>query len=238
MRLPLPRRPLTTVVDGVGAVAGALPGAALATAALVAGAVRRDKPLHPVGVVGTGRLVVTPRGGAHGIPLLETLGEHECTARWSRAMGREEGADDIEGLAVRLKLDGGPADLLFASTGSGALDRHLLAMRHDGEHAELTTLLPVRTAGGVVTFRAAPLGWAGGHRPPERYEISVAGLAGRWQPVATLVVTWSDQDGEIRFDPVLHPLPGTRQLPLVATLRAPAYWAARHGSPDEGDLQD
>ncbi|XVX20794.1 phosphodiesterase [Actinomycetota bacterium] len=238
MRLLPPRRAVTRLVGGVGAAAGALPGTALATAALVAGAVRRDKPLHPVGVVGAGRLVVTARGDTHGIPLLGTNGEHECTARWSRAMGREPGSDDIEGLAVRLDLATGPADLLFASTGVGTLDRHLLALRHDGEHGDLTTLLPVRTSCGMVTFRAAPLGWTGGHLPPERYEISVAGLGGQWQPVATLVVTWSADDAEIRFDPVLHPLPGTRQLPPVATLRAPAYWAARRGSPDEGRLQD
>src|SRR5918994_2149621 len=93
--------------------AGALPGAALAAAALVAGLLRRDRPLHPVGPHGVGRLTVTEPVPALGIEALARPGSTPCEARWSRAMGLPSDWPDIEGIALRLPgagQDDGVAD--------------------------------------------------------------------------------------------------------------------------------
>lgn len=76
-------------------------GAALGAAFVVTAKVRRDRPLHPVGVVSTGQLAITPTGHS-GSPLLDEPGEHDCLVRASWAMGVGPGSRDIEGLAIRL----------------------------------------------------------------------------------------------------------------------------------------
>lgn len=212
--------------------AGLLPGGALALAALVAGALRRDKALHPVGHHGTGRLVVTRVDAAlAGSPLGEE-GEQSCELRWSRAMGLPRSWPDIEGLALRLPgggADGGAGDLLFASTGARRLARHLLTLRGPGEHGVLTTLLPVRGAGGAIVLRLVPGRPATGPETdlPGSYSLEVASPTGPWRPVGRIDVTWSAQDLAVRYDPVARQLAGTEQYAFVTALREPAYLAAR-----------
>ena len=46
------------------------------------------------------------------------------------------------------------------------------------------------------------------------------------EDVGALTVAWGP-DMPMRFDPVEHQLPGTRQYPVVTTLREPAYRLAR-----------
>ena len=131
------QRPGPSSALGCGAVFGA--------AALV----RRTKPLHPAGSVGEGTLEITAPQRELGVPLLADRGTHRCTVRWSRAMGLPDSLPDFEGLALRFEGgDGEPADLLFASTGTGAVSRFLLAPRSPGSHGPQTTLLPVQRAEG------------------------------------------------------------------------------------------
>src|SRR5688500_2047410 len=114
---------------------GALLGVGLAAAAALAGLLRRDKALHPVGHHGTGVLTVTEPAPDLGIEAIARTGTRPCRARWSRAMGLPQGWPDIEGLALRLEdaaADGGDADLLFASTGHRSWSRYLLTMRRPG----------------------------------------------------------------------------------------------------------
>src|SRR5687767_13894650 len=85
----------------VGRAAGALPGAALGAVFGAAARVRRTKPLHPQGRVGSGTLDVTTPLPGLGVPLLATQGSHRCTVRWSRSMGLPRPLPDIEGLAIR-----------------------------------------------------------------------------------------------------------------------------------------
>ena len=73
---------------------GAVPGAALAAAAAVTGALRRDKALHPEGRLGVGALEITRPDPTLGPPVLAGVGTHRCELRWSRAMGLPAGWPD------------------------------------------------------------------------------------------------------------------------------------------------
>lgn len=203
------------------------PGALLAGAAAVAGVVRRDKPLHPRGALGRGTLHVDAPAPQLGVPLLNASADHAVVARLSRAMGLPDPWSDIEGLALRLPgaaEDGGPADLLFASTGAGLLSRFVLTLRRSGRHGPQSTLLPVRCAAGPLLLLAhpvddidLPIGW----------DLSWALGRGPWTHVGRLALAWSSDDVPDRFDPVRHQLRGTEQYAVVRALREPAYAAAR-----------
>lgn len=211
---------------------GAVPGAALAFAAALTARVRGTKPLHPVGVVGDGILRV--EGAARtGVPLLDDAADHAVTVRWSRAIGSKPTSSDIEGLALRLTIDGRPADVLFASTGSGIVTRHLLAVRRPGRYGVMSTLLPVATDKGPLLLRVEP---DDGPGLPVAYAVSWSRPGGRWQSLGSLSIQWGGSDRPLRFDPVLNPLPGTSQYRVVRSLREPAYGTARRTASEEGEL--
>ena len=220
-------RPRHRPGQSLASVAGAVPGALLAAAAGVAAAVRRTKPLHPVGHVGEGVLRVTSPRPDLGVPLLATPGDRPCLARWSRAMGLPAPWPDFEGLALRFapEVDGG-GDVLLASTGTGRIDRHVLLLRRPGRHGPQSTLLPVATKAGPLLVRAMP---EGAGEPPRRFRVGVALGSSDWDDIGVLEVTWGG-DEPIRFDPVRHQLAGTRQYAVVTTLREPAYLLARKAS--------
>ena len=217
-----PRSPLS--------ILGALPGAVLGAGAAVAGVLRRDKPLHPVGHHGTGHLTVTVPAPALGIEALARTGTRPCRARWSRSMGLPQDWPDIEGLALRLATagpDGADADLLFASTGDRAWSRYLMTMRGPGRFGRLTTLLPARAGGRAVTFRMSPASDPRGGLPPATYALDLALGTGPWQPVGRVDLAWVETDTTDRFDPITRPLAGLEQYTFIKALREPAYVAAR-----------
>lgn len=220
-------RPIARLGHALASVAGAVPGVLLGVAAGVAAAVRRTKPLHPVGHVGDGVLrVISPRPDL-GVPLLATAGDRPCLARWSRAMGLPAPLPDFEGLALRFAPEvAGGGDVLMASTGTGRVGRHLLLLRRPGHHGPQSTLLPVATDAGPLLVCATP---EGSDEPPRRFRVRVALGSSDWDDVGMLEVTWG-HDEPIRFDPVEHQLVGTRQYPVVTTLREPAYFLARKGA--------
>lgn len=228
----------TTRTDSVpsrlGALAGAAPGAVLGAVFGAAAAVRRTKPLHPSGNVGNGRLRITAPQRELGVPLLAEQATHLCTVRWSRAIGLPAPLPDFEGLAIRLHDP--QADLLFASTGTGAVTRFVLVPRASGTHGSQTTLLPVASdGGGSLVFRVTPAEGAFGDGatsvddPPTRFDLAVAHSGTGWVEVGVLDVDWGP-DRPMRFDPVENLLPGTEQYPVVRFLREPAYFMARRGS--------
>ena len=209
---------------------GILPGALLGAAAAVAGLVRRDKPLHPVGHRGTGELRITDPVPALGIDVIARAGTRACRLRWSRSMGLPEGWPDVEGLALRLSSagpGGGDADLLFASTGERAWSRYLMTLRGPGRFGTLTTLLPARAGGRAVTFRLSPESEPRDGLPPTTYALALALGTGAWRPVGKIDVAWVQSDTADRFDPITRSLAGLEQYALIEALREPAYVAAR-----------
>lgn len=203
------------------AAAGTAPGAAIGLALGALAAVRRTKPVHPAGRVGTAELEVTSPRPEFGVPVLATAGTHTCTARSSRTVGLPKSWPDIEGLALR--LDDLRADLLFASTGVGRFTRFVIEARQADDHGPQTTFLPVATSSGSLLLRMTPLDQSD---PPNTWELSAAHAGSEWKPVGVLRVTWG-VDQPMRFDPVENVLPGTRQYPLVQVLREPAYLLSR-----------
>ena len=224
-----------TLGDVAGRLVGVVPGALLAGAAGVAGAVRRDKPLHPRGTLGAGTLRVEAPARRLGVPLLAEAAEHPVSARLSRAMGLPDTWRDIEGLALRLPGagdDGGAADLLFAGTGTDPLARFVLTLRPAGVHGPQSTLLPVRTAAGPLLLLAEP---RDGLDLPEEWDLSWALGRGPWTYVARLTLAWTGGDVPERFDPVRRQLAGTGQYPVVTAMREPAYLAARAAARAQAD---
>lgn len=198
-----------------------LPGTALALGLGALAAVRRNKPVHPAGKVGTGSLEITSPRPELGVPVLATTGAHACVARYSRTVGLPATWPDIDGLALRIEDAG--ADVLLASTGVGRIGRFVFRARAAHTHGPVTTYLPVSTRTGSLLLRATPLDQAD---PPTAWELSVAHLGSAWRPVGVLRLTWG-ADRPVRFDPVANSLPGTRQYPVVTVLREPAYMVAR-----------
>jgi hypothetical protein len=221
------------------ALAGA-GGTALGVLLSVTARIRRDKPLHPQGAVARATLTIRPAPGPSGVALLDEPGRHACVVRASYAMGTGPTWSDIEGFALRV-LPGTrhtqPVDILFASTGAGTWSRYALVLRSPGVHGSQTTLLPVRAGGRPLQLHLEPVDRAAG-RWPERYELSWAHARGPWQYCGDLSVDWSDATGAPqRFDPIVNPLPGTTQYPVVE-LREPAYAGARQAWPRAGRLPD
>lgn len=202
------------------AIVGRAGGAVLAAGFGLTARLRGTRALHPVGVCGEARLSVAP-GPPSGVVVLDQAGPHSCAVRWSRALGRQRGRD-IEGLALRVAGDG-EGDLLFASTRTGVLGRHLLVARGPHEHGPLSTLLPLQSARGPLLLALDPVRRAGVQVPPTAYRLLVGAPGRPWHLRGMVEITWSGQDCLRRHDPVGHPPVGTWTHPFWARLREPSY---------------
>lgn len=216
------------LLRALSAAPGTAVGAGLGFGFGVAARVRRSKPLHPAGQVGTARLAVTSPAPDLGVPLFARAAEHDCLVRWSRSAGVPSPLPDVEGFALRVRDVGAgrPADLLFASSGEGRLTRYVLFLRRPRSHGPLSTLLPVLGRTGSLLFLLEPLDDGD---PPLRWRLSTAAAGSAWRGLGTVTASWGS-DEAVRFDPVLNQLPGTGQHPLVQVLREPAYARARSGA--------
>ena len=195
-------------------------GAALAAATRAIAAVRpAAKPLHPQGVVRTGRLVRHGSVVGSGVAWLDEAGEDDVVVRLSRAVGLPRALPDIHGLAIRVLTPAHAGDLLLATTGWGRLGRFVLVPSRDAGSRPMTSLLPYRTAVGAVVLGARGTGVG-------TYELSWAPYAGDWQTFATLQLG-AEHDQVVEFDPVRHQVPGLEQYSVVTRLREPAYLGAR-----------
>ena len=223
-------RPLGRVAVLLAKVAGVL----LAAAFGLAGLVRRNKPLHPVGGTSPATWQVTRPAGL-GVPLLDDAGARRVVVRLSRAASLRRSGPDIMGLAVRVTgdaADGRDADLLFATTGTGRWSRFLLRPQPAWGVGDYTTLLPLAWHGGTVVLRLQA-------RSVTEYALSVrvherrgvGGSAG-WREVGGLVLDGPPgPDLPIRFRPVLGPPLGLTVPAWIRSVREPAYVVARRLAP-------
>lgn len=196
-------------------------GKVLATTLSVMAGRRAAKPLHPAGAVVLGRLDRIPAQRATGIPWLDEPGVDEVLVRRSRAVGLPATLPDIHGLAVRVPVRSGHADLLFASTGRGAVTRFLLTVSRSPEGRPLTTLLPYRSPAGPLLLAATASG-------ADRFTLSWATGTGNWHDFGTLVLSGSPGGDElVSFDPVINTIPGLENYEWVRRLREPSYSMAR-----------
>lgn len=209
-------------LDRALAVPARVGGAALAASVrLVAGARSAQKPLHPRGEYARGTL--TRFGaGASGVRWIDTHGSDDVVVRMSRAVGLPQDWPDVHGIALRLQLPDGDADLLFANTGLGRLSRFFLTAAFGPDQRPYTTLLPYRAPKGPVVLGIQPEG-NGSYRLMRAYGIKP------WDTFGRLVLDRPYDGPALAFDPMLAPVPGLTPYAWVRALRRPSYRAAQQG---------
>lgn len=198
-------------------------GRALAAGLGAVALLRRGKPLHPRGEICRAVLDLThPVPGAG--PFAGSTGTYDGLARRATAMGLPAPLPDVDGLALRLPVDGGDADLLFAATGTGRWTRRVLALHRSGARVPLTTLFPFETGAGRLVLGLFPVGGD--------YDLRGALDSGPWRPLGHLTLEPLDVEDppELRFDPIRNAPPGLGTSPTLVRLRDPAYVAARRRS--------
>lgn len=204
-------------------------GRALASALGAVAAVTRTKPLHAVGKTYRANLRIDVPMPDSGVRLLAERGQHEGLVRLSRAMSLPAGWWDIGGLALRVERAGprcGPADILFASTGTSRFGRHLLRLTRHPLTEPMTTLLPVQAGASSLLLLVRPIGRPHG-AVPRQFELSVGLDGGSWRPVGIIELGTEVHGASPRFDPLVRRLEGTAPPTWVSELREPAYRLAR-----------
>lgn len=219
---------------GAGIAVFGTAGLAMGIGLGVIGAVRRNRPIHSVGTVVPGTLVIDAPGTT-GSPLFDTAGEMPLVARLSRSASWPVRLPDIMGLALRVPAGGshgGPADLLFASTGTGQITRYLLQLRAPEATGPLTTMLPLAGPEGSIVFRLDP-------EPQHHYRLSFSRHSGAWLPLGRVSLEpprepvqrsnrpAGPDDAQLRFRPVAQPPAGLAMPAWLAAARSPAYGIAR-----------
>lgn len=233
-------------------LAGRAAGAGLGAVSAVGTLVRHNRPLHPKGAL---LAATVRRHGAPvpwGVPWLDQPGQDEALVRVSRAIGLPAPLPDVLGLALRVPVPGPGsdldaaqppvADLLFATTGLGAVGRFLLAPRRELAASPLSTLLPYRSPRGLVVLAVTP---ADPGRPlprdpdelaavaatePVELVLEAAAPTGPWRAFGLLLLMGpadASVDPPSAFDPVRRPLPGLEVPTALARLREPAYALAQ-----------
>lgn len=199
---------------------------------------RHDRALHPHGRDCRATLHLT---GTMNTPI--GAGDHQVIARVSKSTSTSGGLPDILGIAFRVPTAAGAADLLFATTGTGPVARHLLRVRRSFT-VPYTTLLPYDVGGRTRVLGLLPA--PGRHVPadlaaldaavraePLTFELVTAAPMGRWRPWGTLRIhtplPGGSPDTEA-FDPQLNCLPGLRPTGPFQHFRRLSYARSRRGA--------
>ncbi|MEJ1199681.1 MULTISPECIES: phosphodiesterase [unclassified Streptomyces] len=188
-------------------------------------------------------------------PWLDRPGTYRVTVRWSRALGLPRRLPDGLGLAVRVEDTdglGNALDLLFTSSRSGRLGRHLPLLRSDALTGPYSTLLSYRVGERERVLAAFPvLGptgatedtmptlWQELARRPVHFDLCAAAPDEPWRTFAALsleAVHPARATSTVSYDPYAHSLPGLRPTARLRRLRDCAYAGSRHGR--TGDERD
>jgi hypothetical protein len=225
--------PLTLARGATTALFGAA-GLVVGVGFAALGALRRNRPIHSIGTVVPGTLVINSPG-AMGAALFDTAGETPLIARLSRSASWPVNLPDILGLALRIPRagpNGGAADLLFASTGTGRLTRYILQFHSATTTGPMTTMFPLRGPRGNIVFRLDP-------QSPTDYRLAYSNDSGPWLPLGWVLLEPPGEpgqrstnparpdDAQLRFRPVEQPPGGLTTPTWLRAVRSPAYSLAR-----------
>ncbi len=231
------------LADGASAVAGVLLRGVFATISVV----RRPRPIHQRGIVLEGELTWTGSDAISGISWVDDAPGMPVpvTARLSRSVGLPAWSPDVIGLAFRIPVDTGWADIELASTGWGVPGRFLLAPRIASTRGTFGTLMPYRSPRGPILLGIlGETDETGGSRPAElvdlarslrerpwRVQFAFADPTGDWHPFAEADLrTAADQhDEQLRFDAVRRLIPGAGMYRWTRLARQPSYRHVQHG---------
>ena len=224
-----------SVVAGASRAAGGLLEGVFASVARVRPAA---KPLHPRGETLAATITRSGLRPAVGVPWIDEPGVDDAQVRLSRAVGFPRGWPDIFGLALRVPTTAGRGDVLFATTGRGAIGRFVLLRGRTTRSWMYTTLIPYRTASGPLLLAADPDG-------PSAFTVACAPPTGAWRLFGRIVLEPSPASGADDandsgpdFDPVLNQLPGLAYYPWAARLREGSYRAARRSRKEDKNSPD
>ena len=220
-------------------------GAGFATLFKALKALRPDRPIHPTGLALSGTIERSTSPTTSGIAWIDSLGSNAVEGRLSRSLGTPATWPDILGLALRIRTDTGPSDILLASTGTSRAGRWLLLPRRKAGPCAFTSLMPYKGTKGPVLLAALPEP-KGPRLPAQPLAFRQALGGGNWNlglHHATLTGPWTrfgtltlaaeptTDDTSTRFDPTTHPLPGAGTYQWASNLRSPAYATARTKKP-------
>jgi hypothetical protein len=209
--MPLQRK----IADAVGPLT-ALPFA-------LASRLRRSKVFHPKGEVRDARVTLS---GRPGIGFLGEPGEHQAVARLSRGVGLPESVPDILGLALRLPDVHGPGrhqDFLLATSADAPVAHHVLIPAAGPQQRPYSSLLPYRAGGDAFLIGALPGPAA------DRYQLAVAAINGRFEPIGEIELLGARPDlDEITFNP-WNTGGGISPSGFLNRLRAYVYPASQAG---------
>ncbi|SDD30620.1 phosphodiesterase [Streptomyces prasinopilosus] len=211
---------------------------------------RAAPALHPHGVLCSGTLDVPAHEGAGwGVRWLDRPGSYRATVRWSRALGLPRRLPDALGLAVRVEdADGrgNALDLLFTSSGSGRLGRHLplprpapltgpystLLSYRTGERERVLAAFPAPGPSGPPEDGPLPALWQELARRPVRFDLRAAAPGEPWRTFASLALEaahGTPATHTVSYDPYAHTVPGLRPTGRLRRLRTAAYAGSRRG---------
>lgn len=215
------------------------PGALAAFAFGKVARIRRDRALHPRGVVFAGTFAASGPAPANGSPLFAPGTSRRALIRISRGAGVPDALPDVRGCAIRVidaHGEGKHQDLLLASSLAPPGGRHLLVPGRDFGQAFYSTVLPYRVGGRRLLFGAAaedPLGStldeverAVSERPLRLRLFAAAPLSG-WGEVAVVdVERKAPNQQDARFNPWTTGA-GIEPVGALMALRDPAYRASQ-----------
>ena len=139
--------------------------------------------LHPVGD-GLHAVLEVPPGNRTGTALFDTPASRPAIVRHSRAVGTPEGLLDAYGLAFRIPDLHGPGrhqDFLVTTSVNVPVLHHLPLPAPGGPWSQsYTSSLPYRIGGRLGLFGAIP------DERERAFDVAVAWVLGRWQPIARL----------------------------------------------------
>ena len=204
--------------------------------------VRRPRPIHTRGRVLDGEITWTPGAAPSGISWIDEppAAAVPVVARLSRGVGLPAPLPDLIGLAMRIEVDGRPADIELASTGIGVPGRFLLVPHRFPFRAWFGSLLPYRSEHGPVLLAARAID---GRRLPSggdaldgvlaatgcRLRLYHATATGKWHPfaVVSLRLSPAQDDRGLRFDSFRNAIPGAGTYAWARSLRQPSYRLAQ-----------
>jgi hypothetical protein len=200
-------------------------------AAVFAGirAIRQPRPIHPKGTVYLGNVTrVNPAGRNSGISWIDAppaSGEQEVVVRISRSVGLPPPLPDVLGLAFKFTTERGAADLELASSWFGLPGRFILRPTRSLRGA-FGSLMPYRGESGPVLVSARIRDRDGEVWKIDLFHASPSSTWRRFAVVSVKPVGLPDPPN-LRFDPVVNPLPGAGTYDWTRRLRQGSYRAAR-----------
>jgi hypothetical protein len=191
--------------------------------------VRGPRPIHPNGSVYVGQVDwVSPGARNSGIAWIDTpppSGEQRVIVRVSRSVGLPAALPDVIGLAFTFTTERGAADVELASSWFGRPGRFLLRPTRSSTGA-FGSLMPYRGDFGAVLLGARVV-----HRADESWRIDLlhATPTSSWSrfAVVSLGPESRPDSADLRFDPIVNPLPGADTYDWTRRLRQRSYRVAR-----------